>query len=215
MKKLILSLFLSLTFLIASTGSAYAVSLSPSSGTFPVTGNKTINIVATNSSTAIKLRLVVTNARVVSYSAPTGSFLTIGVCDAEGGTHRSVSATKYEVCVDIASTGSPVSNGSSLGTLTLASLSGAGGDFTIEGGPQNGYSTTDGFQAVSGVLGSYTFGSTTTADAGNRVTTLPNTAISDYMPGRGLLGGAILLSGFVSLAVAIKIFLLDKRKEIF
>lgn len=188
-----------------------ALTLSPANGTFPVSGNKTISILSTSSSTAIQLRLTVNNAKVVSYSAPGGSALAIGVCDSNGASFRSVSASKYEVCVDLASTGSGFSNGASLGTLTVASLNSSGGNFTIEGSADNGYMTSTGsLEATSGTLGNYVFGAST-----GKVTVLPNTAISDYMPGRGLLGAAILVSGVISLAVAIKIFLIDKRREIF
>lgn len=210
MKKVFSTLVLTVALLIALTSSSYALTLSPSSGTFPVSGNKTINLVSTTPSTAIKIRLIVTGAKIVSYSSPGGASLAIGVCDSNGSTTRSISSTKYEVCVDLGSTGAPISNGASLGTITVASLNSSGGNFTIEAGPQNGYSTTSGFQASIGALGNFSFGS-----GGNRVTTLPNTAISDYMPSRGLLGAAIMLSGVISLAVAIKIFLLDKRREIF
>lgn len=210
MKKLLTTIFLTTVFLVLATSSSYAMSLSPSSGSFPVSGNKTINLVATTPSTAIKIRLVVTNAKVVSYSSPGGASLAIGVCDSNGATTRSVSSTKYEICVDLASTGAPISSGSSLGTITVASLNSSGGNFTIEAGPQAGYSTSSGMQSATGVLGNFSFGS-----GGNKVTTLPNTAISDYMPSLGILGAAILLSGVVSLLVAVKIFLLDKRREIF
>jgi len=211
MKKFLITLTLTTVLLLLGTTSSKALTLSPANGTFPVSGNKTISVLATSSSTAIQIRLTVNNAKVVSYSAPSGAVLAIGVCDSNGGSFRSISATKYEICIDLASTGSAFSNGTSLGTITVASLNSSGGNFTIEGSADNGYMTGSGtLEPSSGVLGNYVFGSST----GN-VTVLPNTAISDYMPSRGLLGAAILVSGVISLAVAIKIFLIDKRREIF
>lgn len=212
MKKFLITTILTLSVLVLNPISISAITLSPSDGTFPVSGNKTINLLASSDAptTAVQLRLTVNNAKIVTYSGGGGNLLSIGVCDAGGSSTRSISATKYEVCVDIASTSGTIANGTSLGSLTLASLSSAGGTFTIEGSAENGYLTGSSVaQPLTGVLGSYVFGTTT-----NNVTVLPNTALSDYMPNRGILGGAILISGIISLAVAIKIFLLDKRREL-
>ncbi len=212
MRKPFISFFLSISFLFLLSQSVHAVSVSPSSGTFPISGNKTISIVAkpTSASSGIKLRLVVDNAKVVSYNQPTGGVLSIGVCDSNGSMFRSVSSTKYEICVDMAKTGgSSFTTGTSLGSIVVASLNSSGGSFTISGGTNNGYLTAgNGVSSSTGVLGSYTF-------SNSSVSVLPNTAISDYMPSRGILGAAILFSGLVSMAVAVKVFLLDKRKELF
>lgn len=212
MKKLFITLILTLTILFLNPTNLYALTLTPGSGTFPVSGNKTINITAnsTTPTTTIQLRLTINNAKVVSFSGSGGNLLSIGVCDSNGATFRSISTTKYEVCVDLASTSSPIANGTALGSITLASLSSSGGAFTITGGEENGYVTGSTLtEPKAGVLGSYVFGTST-----GGVTVLPNTALSDYMPNRGILGGAILISGIVSLGVAIKIFLLDKRREL-
>lgn len=201
---------MTLSTLVLNPISLSAMTLSPGSGTFPVSGNKTINITSNSNTptTTIQIRLIVNNAKVVSFSGSGGNLLSIGVCDSNGSTSRSISTTKYEVCVDLASTSSPITNGTALGSITVASLSSSGGSFTIEGGEENGYVTGSVLtEPKTGVLGSYVFGK-------SNVTVLPNTALSDYMPSRGILGGAILVSGIVSLAVAIKIFLLDKRREL-
>lgn len=211
MKKLLITIILTLSTLVLNPINLSALTLSPGSGTFPVSGNKTINITSNSNTptTTIQIRLIVNNAKVVSFSGSGGNLLSIGVCDSNGSTSRSISTTKYEVCVDLASTSSPITNGTALGSITVASLSSSGGTFTIEGGEENGYVTGSVLtEPKSGVLGSYVFGTS------SNVTVLPNTALSDYMPSRGILGGAILISGIVSLAVAIKIFLLDKRREL-
>lgn len=211
MKKFFTFIVFTVIFFILTTGTANAVTLSPSDGTFPVSGNKTISVLSTTTSNIIQLRLTINNAKVVNYSPPGGSTMSIGVCDGQANSTRSISATKYEVCIDIVSTGSPITSGASLGTITVASLSNTGGNFTIEGGVDNGYLVNNTLEASTGVLGEYTFGTQT----GNNVTILPNTALTDHMPSKGLLGVAILISGIVSLAVAIKIFLIDKRQEVF
>lgn len=211
MKKYIFTTILVLTLLVLSPNTTSALTLSPSSGTFPVSGNKTITVNASSNrpTTTVQLRLIVNNAKVVSVSGAGGNLLAIGVCDSNGSSFRSISATKYEICADLASTSAPIANGTPLVSVTLASLSSTGGSFTIEGGAENGYVTgSELTEPKTGVLGSFVFGTS------SNVTVLPNTALSDYMPDRGILGGAILISGFISLAVAIKIFLLDKRREL-
>lgn len=212
MRKLFTTSLALIAGLFVFTQSVHAVSLSPANGTFPISGNKTINLVANPpaATSGLQLRLTVNNAKIISYTEPTGNVLTIGVCDSNGNMFRSVSSTKYEVCVDMAKTGGTTfTTGSSLGSLVVASLNSSGGSFTITGDSENGYLTTgNDISASSGTLGSYTF-------SNSSVSVLPNTAISDYMPNRGILGAAILFSGVVSMAVAIKVFLLDKRKEVF
>lgn len=211
MKKFFTFIAFTVIFFILSTGTASAITLSPSDGIFPVSENKTISILSATTSNMVQLRLTINNAKVVNYSPPGGPTLSIGVCDGQANSTRSISATKYEVCIDIVSTGSPITSGASLGTVTVASLSSTGGDFTIEGGANNGYQVNNALEESTGVLGEYTFG----AQTGNSITVLPNTALTDYMPSQGLLGVAILISGIISLAVAIKIFLIDKRQEVF
>lgn len=208
MKKLLTTTILSILLVLLYAGKVEAQTLSPANGSFPVSGNKSITVIAnpTQPSTALKLRLTVNNAKVVSFSASSQGLLAIGVCDSNGVSYRSISSTKYEICADFASTGGTISNGATLGTIVVASLNSAGGDFTIEGSSDNGFLTASGTTPNTGVLGSYKFSGTST---------LPKTAISDYMPSRGILGAAILFSGIVSLVVAIKIFVLDKRKELF
>ena len=207
MKKFFITIITTIAFLVLYTSHASAVTLSPASGSFPVSGNKTITILSNspNRTTALSLRLVIDNAKVVSFTRPDGALIAIGVCDSNGTFFRSVSATKYEVCADIASTSGAIANGTSLGTITLAPINSSGGAFTVTAGAQNGYLVGTNTEPATGVLGSYSFGS---------VPVLPNTALSDYMPNRGILGAAILISGIISLAVAIKIFLLDKRREL-
>lgn len=209
MKKIFVFIISVVAFLPFITITSRAMTLSPANGTIPLTGNKVISVLATTPSSAFQMRLVVDNAKVVSYSPPTGAVIAIGVCDSEGGFYRSVSATKYELCVDLASTNSTFASGASLGTITVANLGSTGGSFTITGGPDNKYPSREGDPVVvSGVLGNYTFGNSTGG-------MLPNTALTDHMPSKGLLGVAILTSGIVSLAVAIKIFLIDKRQGVF
>ncbi len=210
MRKLFITSLALVAGLFVFTQGVQAVSLSPASGTFAISGNKTINLVANPpaATSGIQLRLTVNNAKIISYTEPTGNVLAIGVCDSSGNMFRSVSSTKYEVCVDMAKTGGTTfTTGSSLGSIVVASLNSSGGSFTISGDSANGYLAAGNAMSTSaGTLGSYTFSS---------VNTLPNTAISDYMPNRGILGAAILFSGVVSMAVAIKVFLLDKRQEVF
>lgn len=234
MKKFLVSLITIVTFGLLVSSPAFAMTLSPSSGSFPSSQNKVVSITAAppSASAAAQLRLTINNAKVVSYSGPGGSVLAIGTCDAGGSSYRAVSSSRYEICVDLASTGGNLSNGASLGSITLKSLNSAGGTFTISGDSDNGYLLIDdSLSTKSGTLGTYTFaasnssgsGSTTTnqvvpTTAGGQstpnVTYLPNTAISDYMPGRGILGAAILVSGVVSLSVALKVFLIDKRRAV-
>lgn len=213
MKKLFTTL-LGTLFLVSFSGTVEAMSFNPASGAFPVNANQTIQVLnnPSNPASAVKVRLTIDNAKIVSLTDGSGSLLTIGVCDSENAKFRSISTTKYEVCVDIASTSGNIADNHVLMTLTLGSIDASGGTFTITGESDNGYQTTEGEENKSGVLGTYSF---STGSSGSNTTVLPNTAISDYMPTKGILGAAILISGIISLTIAVKIFLLDKRKELF
>lgn len=237
MKKILVVFLTTFTSAFLFATPAMATTLSPSSGSFPSSQNKVVSIKAAppGTSAAVQLRLTINNARVVSYSGPGGSVLAIGTCDAGGSSYRAVSSSRYEVCVDLASTGGNFSNGASLGSITLKSLNSAGGGFTITGDSDNGYLLSDdSLSPVGGTLGSYTFATsnsssgdndastnngtspTSTANTGSNpnITYLPNTAISDYMPGRGILGAAIFVTGVISLAIALKVFLIDRKKAV-
>lgn len=233
MKKLLISFVTFVAVGLLVSAPAFAMTLTPSSGSFPSSQNKVIAIKAAppSASAAAQLRLTINNAKVVSYSGPGGSVLAIGTCDAGGSSYRAVSSSRYEICVDLASTGGNLTSGASLGSITVKSLNSAGGTFTISGDSDNGYLLIDdSLSTKTGTLGTYTFAASNSSSGGGtttdqvtptttdgstpNVTYLPNTAISDYMPGRGILGAAILVSGVVSLSVALKVFLIDKRRAV-
>lgn len=206
MKKYILAITLSIVFLFFPR-QTQAMTLSPAEGTLPSTGETTINIISTYSTTAARVHLYINNAQITNYTQPSGSVLTVGVCDTDGNKFRSLSATKYELCVEYANTMSTLKIGDSLGSFTIKGISG-GGEVSIETADDNGYlnNDTSDYELVHGILGSYSFGS---------VTALPKTALSDHVQNKGLIGAIILITGFISLALAIKLFLIDKRQEIF
>ena len=215
MKKIFTLLSVIITSL-AFASSVNAMSLSPSSGNFPSSQNKVITLKSTYSEphSAVQIRLTVNNAKVTNYTSPGGSVLPIGTCDANGASFRAVSSTRYEVCVNLASTAGEFSSGSSLGSITLAALNASGGTFSITGDSDNGYLLDDdSLEPATGNLGSYNF-TVSNSSTNPQVSTLPNTAISDYLPERGILGIAIFATGIISFAIAIKVFLIDKKRAL-
>jgi LPXTG-motif cell wall-anchored protein len=198
MKKILsfISIFVATGALLASP--AYAMRLSPNTGTFAPLAEQTIAIVASPSVANAKgaqIRLTVTNATVIadSYSesvAKSLGYLSIGVCPGSAFT------TETQVCVDTVRTNDAqgnerfVTEGNILGEFRVKFNSGVS-SATIVTGTDSAYLVGSNLTYNNGqTLGTYTVGTAA-------VPTLPVTGLGDspvfmIMAGVGIVSLGIL-----------------------
>lgn len=172
-------------FLVAATFpflKLNAVTLSPSSGTYAPGSQITINVTASpvgSGSNAVAIRLMLTNATVVSFTPVTGGSWVGATQDCAGPAYY----TTTTVCASLAKS-VPIVNGETLGTLVIK-LANTAGTATIAKASGNVYSDGTVSYANSGSGATFTI-------SGSGTTTLPDTAFTDVQSGI-IIGSSVLL----------------------